>query len=296
MIRHFKHIVDGIRVPAGETYTFVEGGNGELGFYVVADGTGRPYKAYVPVAVVRAPVDGRPADPQPSHRGHRPDLRHDQHDRRGVRQVSTTGTPTGSPPAPSGGMPATPPAPPAAAPAADTVTLTIDGQTVTVPKGTNVLEAARTLGIDITRVLLPPGPPDRRAVPAVPGRRREEPEAAAELPAGLRRGHGRPHDRQAVDARAQAAARVHAAQPPDRLPDLRQGRRVHAAEAVLRARQRRTRASTCRRSTRTRSSTSVRRSSSIRSAASCARAASARAMWSRASTSSSSRTAAITRS
>ncbi len=47
MIRHFKHIVDGIRVPAGEAYSFVEGGNGELGFYIVADGTGRPYKAYV---------------------------------------------------------------------------------------------------------------------------------------------------------------------------------------------------------------------------------------------------------
>ena len=47
MIRHFKHIMDGIRVPPGEAYTFVEGGNGELGFYIVADGTGRPYKAYV---------------------------------------------------------------------------------------------------------------------------------------------------------------------------------------------------------------------------------------------------------
>lgn len=47
MIRHFKHIVDGIRVPPGEAYTFVEGGNGELGFYIVADGTGRPYKCYV---------------------------------------------------------------------------------------------------------------------------------------------------------------------------------------------------------------------------------------------------------
>ncbi len=47
MIRHFKHIVDGIRVPPGESYAFVEGGNGELGFFVVADGTGRPYKAYV---------------------------------------------------------------------------------------------------------------------------------------------------------------------------------------------------------------------------------------------------------
>jgi len=46
MIRHFKHIMDGIRVPPGETYSMVEGGNGELGFFVVADGTGRPYKAY----------------------------------------------------------------------------------------------------------------------------------------------------------------------------------------------------------------------------------------------------------
>jgi NADH-quinone oxidoreductase subunit D len=46
MIRHFKHIVDGIRVPPGEAYTFVEGGNGELGFFIVSDGTGRPYKCY----------------------------------------------------------------------------------------------------------------------------------------------------------------------------------------------------------------------------------------------------------
>jgi NADH-quinone oxidoreductase subunit D len=46
MIRHFKHIMDGVRVPAGEGYAFLEGGNGELGFFVVADGTGRPYKAY----------------------------------------------------------------------------------------------------------------------------------------------------------------------------------------------------------------------------------------------------------
>ena len=47
MIRHFKHIVDGIRVAPGECYTFVEGGNGELGFFIVSDGTGRPYKCYV---------------------------------------------------------------------------------------------------------------------------------------------------------------------------------------------------------------------------------------------------------
>jgi NADH-quinone oxidoreductase subunit D len=44
MIAHFKLIMDGVRVPAGEAYSYTEGGNGELGFYVVSDGTGRPYK------------------------------------------------------------------------------------------------------------------------------------------------------------------------------------------------------------------------------------------------------------
>jgi NADH-quinone oxidoreductase subunit D len=44
MIRHFKLIVDGIPVPAGEAYGYTEGGNGELGFYVVSDGGGQPVK------------------------------------------------------------------------------------------------------------------------------------------------------------------------------------------------------------------------------------------------------------
>jgi NADH-quinone oxidoreductase subunit D len=47
MINHFKLIVDGIRVPPGEVYSYTEGGNGELGFYLVSDGTGRPYKCRV---------------------------------------------------------------------------------------------------------------------------------------------------------------------------------------------------------------------------------------------------------
>ncbi len=47
MISHFKLIMDGIRVPAGEIYSFTEGGNGELGFYIVSDGTGRPWKCRV---------------------------------------------------------------------------------------------------------------------------------------------------------------------------------------------------------------------------------------------------------
>jgi len=44
MISHFKLIVDGITPPAGEVYSAIEAGNGELGFYIVSDGTGRPVK------------------------------------------------------------------------------------------------------------------------------------------------------------------------------------------------------------------------------------------------------------
>jgi NADH:ubiquinone oxidoreductase subunit D len=44
MIYHFKLIMDGIQVPEGEIYSMVEGANGELGFYVISDGTGKPYR------------------------------------------------------------------------------------------------------------------------------------------------------------------------------------------------------------------------------------------------------------
>jgi NADH-quinone oxidoreductase subunit D len=47
MISHFKLVMDGIHVPPGEIYSFTEGGNGELGFYLVSDGTGRPWKCRV---------------------------------------------------------------------------------------------------------------------------------------------------------------------------------------------------------------------------------------------------------
>lgn len=46
-IRHFKLVVDGIPVPEGEAYAYVEGGNGELGFYAVSDGGGQPVKLRV---------------------------------------------------------------------------------------------------------------------------------------------------------------------------------------------------------------------------------------------------------
>jgi NADH-quinone oxidoreductase subunit D len=47
LIHHFKLVIDGIRVPAGEVYVCHEAPNGELGFYLVSDGSGRPYKLHV---------------------------------------------------------------------------------------------------------------------------------------------------------------------------------------------------------------------------------------------------------
>ena len=47
MMNHFKLIFEGIQVPPGEVYQAVEGGNGELGFYIVSDGSGRPYRVRV---------------------------------------------------------------------------------------------------------------------------------------------------------------------------------------------------------------------------------------------------------
>lgn len=56
LMHHFKMIMmgtgfgrggHGIRPPKGEAYFPVEGGNGELGFYVVSDGTDRPYRVRV---------------------------------------------------------------------------------------------------------------------------------------------------------------------------------------------------------------------------------------------------------
>ena len=47
LIDHFKIVMDGPQPPPGEVYQAVEGGNGELGFYVVSDGSGRPLKCRV---------------------------------------------------------------------------------------------------------------------------------------------------------------------------------------------------------------------------------------------------------
>jgi NADH-quinone oxidoreductase subunit D len=46
-IQHFKIVMEGIKVPAGEVYSYTEGGNGELGFYLVSDGSGTPYRCRI---------------------------------------------------------------------------------------------------------------------------------------------------------------------------------------------------------------------------------------------------------
>jgi len=49
LMNHFKLVMygHGVRPPKGEVYFPVEGANGELGFYVVSDGTNNPYRVRV---------------------------------------------------------------------------------------------------------------------------------------------------------------------------------------------------------------------------------------------------------
>jgi NADH-quinone oxidoreductase subunit D len=44
LIQQFKAVTEGPRVPAGEAYLPIESANGELGFYLVSDGSAVPYK------------------------------------------------------------------------------------------------------------------------------------------------------------------------------------------------------------------------------------------------------------
>jgi len=47
LIHHFKLFTEGLRVPAGETYTAVEAPKGEFAVYLVSDGSNRPYRCKI---------------------------------------------------------------------------------------------------------------------------------------------------------------------------------------------------------------------------------------------------------
>ncbi|MES2593486.1 MAG: NADH-quinone oxidoreductase subunit D [Bacteroidota bacterium] len=47
LIYHFKIVMGETEIPAGEVYQAVEGGNGELGFYLISDGGRTPYRLHL---------------------------------------------------------------------------------------------------------------------------------------------------------------------------------------------------------------------------------------------------------
>jgi NADH-quinone oxidoreductase subunit D len=47
LIYHFKIVTEGFRVPEGEVYQTIESPRGEVGYYVVSDGSAHPYRVHV---------------------------------------------------------------------------------------------------------------------------------------------------------------------------------------------------------------------------------------------------------
>jgi len=47
LIYHFKIVTEGFAVPSGEVYMPTESPRGEMGYYVVSDGTAKPYRVHM---------------------------------------------------------------------------------------------------------------------------------------------------------------------------------------------------------------------------------------------------------
>ena len=69
LIHHFKVFTEGFKVPEGEVYVAIESPRGELGCYLVSDGSPKPYRMHIRgpsfVNLQGLPADdaGRPASP-----------------------------------------------------------------------------------------------------------------------------------------------------------------------------------------------------------------------------------------
>jgi NADH-quinone oxidoreductase subunit D len=65
LIYHFKIVTEGFRVPAGESYAAVESGRGELGVFMVADGSNKPYRvrfrppSFISLQALPAMIEGK---------------------------------------------------------------------------------------------------------------------------------------------------------------------------------------------------------------------------------------------
>ena len=64
MIFHFKQVMEGVKAPVGEAYFSLEGPKGELGYYLVSDGTAKPARwrvrppAFINLAAVSKMSEG----------------------------------------------------------------------------------------------------------------------------------------------------------------------------------------------------------------------------------------------
>jgi NADH-quinone oxidoreductase subunit D len=47
LIHHFKIVTEGFAVPAGEVFVNIECGHGQTGYYIVSDGTAKPYRVHM---------------------------------------------------------------------------------------------------------------------------------------------------------------------------------------------------------------------------------------------------------
>lgn len=69
LIHHFKLFSEGYSVPPGETYSAIEAPKGEMGVYLVSDGSNRPYRCkirapgFAHLCVLPSSLDARHARP-----------------------------------------------------------------------------------------------------------------------------------------------------------------------------------------------------------------------------------------